>query len=73
MTAPFPDARNPEKMLPDGLTVDEAITRWRETHVAGERPAFPEPLLAPGELHGVMARMQRRRPRGVRRPEPTPA
>ena len=43
------EAELPE--LPSGLTVTEALSRWRN----GRSP-HPEPLLAAGELHGVMPR-----------------
>lgn len=45
-----------ETSLPSDLTVEAALTRWRESRA----PRF-EPLLAAGELHGVMPRVPRRR------------
>ena len=45
-----------ETSLPSDLTVEAALTRWRESRA----PRF-EPLLAAGELHGVMPRARRRR------------
>ena len=45
-----------ETSLPSDLTVETALTRWRESRA----PRF-EPLLAAGELHGVMPRARRRR------------
>lgn len=72
MTTPIPDKPLPkanrsfqpsggaseirEISLPSDLTVEEALTRWRESRA----PRF-EPLLAAGELHGVMPRSHRRR------------
>ncbi|MNX09447.1 hypothetical protein D3C86_391780 [compost metagenome] len=41
--------------LPTDLTVKDAVTRWRD----GRAPHI-EPLLAAGELHGVMPRQRRR-------------
>ena len=67
MDAPFLDSRSPKKALPAGLTVEEAIARWRESRVPGEPPAWSESLLAPGELHGVMPDALRKRPREERR------
>ena len=47
----------PEPSLPPVLTVGEALSRWRDAHA---RPF--EPLLAAGELHGVMPRLKKRVP-----------
>ncbi len=69
MDAPFPAFRTPEEALPEGLTVSKAIARWRENRRVGERPFRPEPLLAPGELHGVMPTQLRHRRREAKRPD----
>lgn len=36
------------------LTVSKAIAAWRERRGGTESPLWREPLLAAGELHGVM-------------------
>lgn len=61
MVAPFAEPRMPENRLPEDLTVEDAITRWRESRNASLTPPFPEALLAPGELHGLMGPVSRRR------------
>ncbi len=48
------DPGMPEASLPDDLTVEGAIATWR----GRETRTWPEPLLAAGELHGVMPRQR---------------
>ncbi len=49
--APIKVARDPEDTQPSDLTVESAIATWRKSR---EPRSWPEPLLAAGELHGVM-------------------
>ena len=64
MTTPIPDEflaksdRPFEPSLPPELTVGEALSRWRDARA----PRY-EPLLAAGELHGVMPQLHGLRPR----------
>ncbi|GEM_PF-3977303 len=51
---PFSGAPRADAPLPDGLTVEEAIDRWLRSRETPEPPPWHEPLLAAGELHGVM-------------------
>lgn len=39
------------------LTVEQALAVWRGRHGARDGRRWPEPLLAAGELHGVMPRV----------------
>lgn len=59
-------APRPEDLAIETLTVEDVLVRWRRSHDAQPVPAQAEPLLAPGELHGVMpmtVRGRRRRSR----------
>lgn len=57
-------APRPEDLARETLTVEDVIVRWRRSQDAQRQdaqrrdaqpvPAQAEPLLAPGELHGVM-------------------
>jgi hypothetical protein len=57
MDAPIREPRTSEDTQPSDLTVESAIATWRKSRDPREsrnpRP-WPEPLLAAGELHGVM-------------------
>lgn len=52
--APTKAARDPEDTQPSDLTVESAIATWRKSREPRKPRSWPEPLLAAGELHGVM-------------------
>lgn len=52
--APIREARSSEDTQPSELTVEAAIATWRKSREPRDPRRWPEPLLAAGELHGVM-------------------
>lgn len=60
MDAPIREIRQTDEFLPADLTAEEAIARWRDRRKASLPQ--PEPLLAAGELHGVMPRPRAKPP-----------
>jgi hypothetical protein len=58
MDAPITEVRPSESdarvELTEEWTAEAAIAAWRKRHGVSEPQLRPEPLLAAGELHGVM-------------------
>jgi hypothetical protein len=52
--APIREARSSEDTQPSDLTVEGAIATWRKSREPRDLRRWPDPLLAAGELHGVM-------------------